>query len=159
MADNQGLVIGLDPGESIGVAVLLIDLPRHPQVVYAGEVKNQFEVIPRVIASIKTYSSAPVEAVVIEDFIGSGRRDASIVHTLKALGFLEGWYTLRGWTVVLQVPQLRKAFLQDAWQLAGYEASEHGVDALAHTLSYAWHHHYRAVTDTRLGGEPWLDRS
>jgi hypothetical protein len=89
--------------------------------------------------------------IVIEDFIGGGPRDAAIVHTIQVLGFLRLWAIYSGYTVEVRVPQARKAFVNQAYQISQQrdKDSRHVNDATAHALGLAWEIQRREAKERR----------
>lgn len=77
--------------------------------------------------------------VVMEDFIGSGRRDPHMNNTMKLVGYFLALAHNRFIPTQLQVPQARRPFLvqaEKALSLSKTGAKRHAVDALAHGFKY-----------------------
>jgi hypothetical protein len=138
---GRGHILGLDPGVNTGVACLTVGYPNAPVVSRLFATRLPQEVAGYIAEDLLDNTHYPLLAVVIEDFIGYGMRDTSIKTSIMNLGFFRGWCEYLGLIVKVQAPQLRKAFHDQAQQMAGPTASRHGVDALAHTLAF-YHYEY-----------------
>lgn len=123
-------ILAIDPGVTTGVAVY--DATKN-KVLYYFQTMVSGEVIEFIREMRKGIST-----LVIEDFIGYGRRDKHIIQTVKNLGFYEGYAKLLRYDVTLQQPQMRVAFVPKASEMVGAEM--HYTDALAHALAYAYFH-------------------
>jgi hypothetical protein len=124
-------IIGVDPGGTTGVAVWETTTKRVERHYETTNALTVADLIQR-YSSAATPRNKPV--VVIEDFIGGGATDVNAAHTLKLVGFFEGFSRWLGLVVVVQAPQIRKSALVAARQHLGH--GHHYTDALAHALAY-----------------------
>lgn len=82
-------------------------------------------------------SKAPVRAVVIEDFVGSGPRDPNAILTIKYVGGFAMISRHLGFETIIRVPQMRRPFVGQSQSGYGLTTREkHAADALAHILSF-----------------------
>lgn len=137
-------MIGIDPGVNTGFASLAIDLPNPPVLYHAFASKLPLHVAGYISEHLLDNKHHPILAVVIEDFVGQGLRDTHVKTSIAHLGFFRLWSEYMGLQVVVQAPQIRKAFLSEAEKLAGH-ISRHAVDATAHVLAYTWEKWYREL--------------
>lgn len=129
---RNGVIIGIDPGITTGVAVL--DL-RSLQLVEKAQTRDPTEVCT--LLDNYTYGKQVVRAVVIEDFVGSGPRDPNAITTIKYVGGFEMIARSKGYDVQVRAPQQRRPFVSQAKADYGLDTGEkHIADALAHVLSY-----------------------
>lgn len=128
--------LGLDPGLTIGYAIVGVDTETGDLVeLTVGQQKT---------ADWKCFATKPwnlipdVDAVIIEDFVGSGYRSVQSNHVLKQIGAFESFGKYLNKEVVVQAPKMRRKFL--AWakmiykQETGFKVCRHGHDALAHAF-------------------------
>jgi hypothetical protein len=128
------IVVGIDPGVTTGLAAW--DIPTQ-SVLFFAEGTNPTEIFKQASASrIERFGKD--HTYVIENFIGGGHRTAEANHTLQALGYFRYALMGIGCTVVLQVPQWRKAYVSRAAELLlpDYPDAHHSIDALAHCLCF-----------------------
>lgn len=128
-------ILAIDPGVTTGVAHYN---SRTKRIIAHFQTKNPMEVIEYME---RLHKSGTVDIVVIEDFIGYGRRDAAVIKTIKNLGFFEGFAHALKLEVQIQQPQMRKAFLSRATEMVGAEM--HYTDATAHALAFCYFHAQR----------------
>jgi hypothetical protein len=122
-------IAGLDPGVTSGFAVFDTTTRKFT---HAGDYKDPLVLGRKVV---RMYKAKLIYIVVIEDFVGSGRRNPYIVTTIKNLGFYEGLCALYGIPHKLQAPQQRRAFIDEAVRLL--PNGHHFIDAGAHCLAAA----------------------
>ncbi len=124
------LILAIDPGVTTGYALY------DPNI---GQCIDHFQSnVSLQVAEWIHKAREKTRVIVIEDFIGQGKRDEHVKITLKNLGLFEGYARILKYEVTLQQPQFRKAFYEAAAKMVGYEM--HYTDALAHALAYAYWH-------------------
>lgn len=121
------IVMGIDPGVTTGIVVF--DASKK-SILSLQELKGDDAVLEEL-------HNWPLDVVVLEDFLGSGMRNAAIVATIKQIGFVRGVVATlsreRPMTVVMQWPQRRLAFETRAKAIV---KGKHVVSAMAHVLAY-----------------------
>ena len=76
------------------------------------------------------------DLIIVEDFVGSGRRDSHITNTIKLLGYYLALAHTSNIPTRMQVPQARRPFVEQAKKkIKGYD-NRHAADALAHCFKY-----------------------
>lgn len=105
---------------------------------------NQTDVASWLFELIHDYSGRDL-VVVVEDFVGAGRRDANIIATIELLGYVILTCKLFGIPLSVQVPQFRKPFVPDAIQRFRTHEDRHMCAAYAHVLGY--------LVQTQKGGD------
>jgi hypothetical protein len=122
-------IVGVDPGITTGLAAFNSTTREVP---FWFESTDVIEVTYHIVRLNNMY---PIDRVVIEDFIGNGMRNPTIVHTIKVLGAFEQLVRILKLDYTIRPPQYRKAFIKEAVGLAGIGA--HYIDALAHAMAEA----------------------
>lgn len=138
------VILGIDPGVTTGMVGYL---PQKRKVWFKGDYTDPLD-IPRNIDRV--ISSGYEALIVIEDFIGMGPRDKSMVKTMKHLGLAEFYSRHKGLRTEIQPPQVRKAFLDEARRIAGH--GHHYIDAMAHILAFIHFHKSLIEKDATASG-------
>lgn len=127
------IIVGIDPGDTSGLCVVNTD----ERTVSAQSLDTHELVVQRLRALVQDHYGSGI-VVLIEDFVGSGRRDTHIVNTIKLLGFCHYYAQAKGVLVRVQSPQFRKGFVEDAKTKFPFKnhAQSHPADAYAHVLAY-----------------------
>lgn len=121
------MVIAIDPGVTTGIAIKAEG--RYITTIH----RDRFEVW-------KLLSAASSEAtIVIEDF-GTNIINTNGLYTVRMIGAVQAIAWLRGCTLVMQRPQFRKPWLNQAKEMLLNEKPFviHEVDALAHLLGWEY---------------------
>jgi len=132
------LIAGIDPGVTTGCVLVVIHDNGELRVVECKQLVT-INVLMAWLSGLPTLS-----ACIVEDYIGSGHRHKSAVHTIQVIGAIRGWAAMRGQHLTTHPPQWRRPFVKEARVTLGVKHSgRHAADALAHILSYLWHkdHH------------------
>ncbi len=127
-------ILGIDPGVTTGVAFLDV---KSGDVLEVRAIRDGHMELVAIIDQIMV--AFPNTYVVIEDFVGCGRRSASIIYTLKLVGWLQTYCKWRGYNGGMQQPQRRRSWLPDAKVMIKAKRLKnvaHTRDALAHCLAY-----------------------
>lgn len=129
------LVLAIDPGITTGVCLVnTVDGTVNSQQL-SGVDTSAFYLVGFIDQVTKQGRVGEV-IVVVEDFIGSGRRDEDIKTTIKLLGFIELECLTNGIKLVKQVPQYRNPFLDKAIESYPLHKHRHCADAFAHALCF-----------------------
>ena len=127
------IIAAYDPGRTTGYAQVAVDRQGSIASLSVDHV-SQLQGVHAVLDQMARDQS-DVDIVIIEDFIGAGPRTSDAIYTLKLVGLLE--YGFSHPLVIMQNPQVRKAFVSQARELLEARHKErHGADALAHILAY-----------------------
>lgn len=123
-------VLGFDPGGTLGTALY----ESSTGAILLRDFSDPWD-------AIREFATGrPLDAVVIEDYVGAGVRDGDSIHALKQVGGLAMVFEYLGYEVVVQTPQFRRHMLDVAKALAdklpGGHPPHHSIDALAHVLAY-----------------------
>src|SRR4051794_18546593 len=115
------LIVAIDPGGTTGFCV--VDTKRKTvesqqirdpvDVAYALQdvVEANTEDAYALRAATPDKMPATKLVVVVEDFVGAGRRDTNIVGAIKILGYIELFCQAGGIELVTQAPHKRLAYL------------------------------------------------
>ena len=128
-------IVGIDPGGTTGLA--RVDASSG-DLLECAEAKTT-EGIRRSL--VPWCSTNGFDAIVVcEDFIGGGPRNADAIMTLKLIGFCEGVSLLCSAKFVVQQPQVRRAYVEEARRRGVAQGkfergSVHEIDAYAHALA------------------------
>ena len=126
--------IGIDPGFTTGMSLLNADGTLQA----VREIKDDPLEIAKRLLEIKASREDGIR-VVIEDFIGSGRRSRGAIYTLKLIGWLTHFCNWQGIHGALHPPQRRKSSLKKARQMSMQKSllsTPHTRDATAHAIAY-----------------------
>lgn len=121
------MLVAIDPGRTTGIAITADNG-------YLIEWKTTMS-MDTLVALVDDLKES-VDVVVIEDFIGAGKRSKDGAFTLKLIGAVWAVCLLDELPFVVQVPQTRVPFLALAKSLAPKDIIIHGLDAYAHALAY-----------------------
>ena len=133
--------IGIDPGGTTAVSQIMRSvLNPDTWLITHGELLAEDIAYQRLGVIIDLLN--PKEDIIeIENFIGGGLRSRDAAHTLRVIGFVEGYALKKGITVMTVVPQARKPYLGEAREIwdACFSGtpSRHAMDATAHALHCA----------------------
>jgi hypothetical protein len=124
-------VIGVDPGETIGVARVIRHRPTATHLgsgaQYWWDTRNPIELVTEIIAF-------QPDIIAVERYDSGGFVPQEGRYTI----WVEGYIVLRlreaGLTVVQQTPQKRKQCLERAQEALPLHSDRHMADALAHAL-------------------------
>lgn len=131
---NEVTFLGLDPGKTIGYAVLKIDGIDLESIEVGQQRVEDYDLfkskIPKLIAE--------VDVVAVEDFIGAGIRSTDASNVLKQIGAICFAAKTLGKTLYVQRNKQRLKYLKLGVDLyeesSGSKPCHHGKDALAHAL-------------------------
>lgn len=126
---------GIDPGVTSGCCLVRVD---------AGELTVvEHKQLTTLSVFMQWMAGNPVlEAMIVEDYLGSGHRHKPAIHTIQVIGAIKGWVALNSHVIgrfILHPPQWRKPFVKQARELLGVKhGGRHAADALAHIMSYEY---------------------
>ena len=136
-------ILAIDPGLTVGWCLMtprgeVVDTGQFKAMkLMSGQEEKQDE---DTYKFHQLFSGLQVPSdMIVEDFIGSGRRDPAITNTIKILGYILAMAHNRFIKTHLQVPQTRRPFLAQAEKALSQSkagARRHSVDAAAHC--FAW---------------------
>lgn len=127
------IVAAYDPGRITGYAQVALDRQGSIASLSVTAV-DQFYDVAWVRKQLAT-DIAIADIIIVEDFIGAGPRTSDAIFTLKLVGYLQ--HTVTDARLVMQNPQVRKAFVTQARELLeARHKDRHGADALAHILAF-----------------------
>jgi len=115
-------ILAIDPGVSIGVAVKIDS--KIFTAVYSDP-RDLFELIQE--------NSHVLNYIIIEKFSTAGNISKYGLYTIEVVGGVKALCLVYSIRCILQTPQQRLPFMDDA---AKYTRKEHEQDALAHLLRY-----------------------
>jgi hypothetical protein len=130
------IVAAFDPGRVTGYARATIGDERvdgvYPLISFGAKQLNTWEHVHH-----NLFADEWVDIMIVEDFVGGGPRTTDAIHTLKLVGLIQ--YGRRDIPVIVQPPQFRRAFVEEARQLLeAKHKHRHGADALAHILYWRY---------------------
>ncbi len=129
----MSIVLACDPGKHSGLA-LFVDGDLLQTELLFGSLAEQGKTLRWLLYAHRRRT--PPATLVLEAFRNAARgMSRDMIDTVKLIGFIEGTARLYGWQVVLQMPPVKRPYLEDARLLAPY-VSEHERDAIGHALSY-----------------------
>ncbi len=129
----MSIVLACDPGKHSGLA-LFVDGDLLQTELLVGTLGEQGQALRWLLRAHRRRT--PPATLVLESFRNAARgMSRDMIDTVKLIGFMEGMARLYGWQVVLQMPPVKRPYLDDARALAPC-VSEHERDAIAHALSY-----------------------
>ena len=124
---NEFLIVGVDPGRTIGVAYL----ERVSGHVNAADYSDPIRCIRDLLLC---ESSGTV--YVIERYYGGGLQSRDGEYTMHVAGYIQYRLLEDNRAVVMQSPQARKNKLPEAKTRLHLDKDRHKADALAHALAY-----------------------
>lgn len=128
-------VLAFDPGVTTGIALCN---PRG-QIIGVQMIKGADAEMELGRLMVKTYAKYPDLHVVVEDFVGMGKRSPEGIYTLKMVGWLTNLARFQGISGALHPPQARKHKLEEATRQikkAGLIFATHTMDASGHALAH-----------------------
>ena len=149
-------ILGLDPGGTTGVSIVTLNqrtgkyrLSSFDQIDGYCLLKRADE-NPNVTDFIAWLDKTNPDLIVMEDFVGAGKRDYNINQTLKLVGFLFGVFRTLGYPTKLQSPATRVPYKGEATKLIKVKptANRHAIDATSHILAYV-HREIRRSEDAK----------
>lgn len=136
------VLVTVDPGITTGVAVRILSVIPEVPPKYITLTCNPISELWDFLETLPYH----VDMVVLEQFQASAHIDDNCERTLEACGYVKAMCYRKGWSLTLQTPQSRIAFLKKAKALLaqvggeGPRVGDHEMDALAHVLRYDYDH-------------------
>lgn len=124
------LILSIDPGVTTGI----VSVNTEDKSIEARQVKGIYKASTVIINMMR--KSNPYMVVVIEDFVGAGKRDNDIVDTIKLLGYVQLLCKNLPIDCITQHPQYKHPFMEVAELRYSGSKVEHIKDAYAHLLAY-----------------------
>lgn len=136
MTASKLYILAIDPGVTTGIAVCSPNLTT----VSTKQIRDDPLAIAQLILKVnnRVTTGGGQLYVVIEDFIGAGRRSYGSSYTERLIGWLQNfckWHKIKG---TMHAPQRRKQKLKAARRIIKVRKlfkSNHTIDALGHALA------------------------
>lgn len=142
--DIPSMLIAIDPGPHTGVAQFVEGKLVATRVVALPELDAQYrtlyDLLFEAFGGLYTNPVLSDPMIVIEDYRSQMTLTREGYYTIQLIGFLAGTARVAGYPATLQLPPVRRPWLEDAVALCtlcnGKRPSPHERDATAHGLAY-----------------------